>query len=175
MGIIKIAKDSPNKKEGTEKNEEGIKKDEEGKDEEEEQAEEKWEEPYEWKKLCDYFCDNSPEFVTLQDKKKEGRNNEHVVLFFAAKETNQDNSRSRVENVKALFSRFYRYAIEIDIGTGYVKDILDRKGTKFLEFGYAPGGMSRLLLDATPEMTGLGITLDPEEGGNVYPDDFNIQ
>eukprot|EP00494_Astrolonche_serrata_P025005 UN25265 len=34
--------------------------------------------------------------------------------------------------------------------------------------------MSRLLLDATPEMTGLGITLDPEEGGNVYPDDFNI-
>ena len=77
----------------------------------------------------------SPQFKQLQDLKREGRSNEHVMKFFAAKTTNQDNSRSRKENTKGLFTRFYRYAVDIDLGCGYVKDIIDHGGGAFLEFG----------------------------------------
>ena len=33
--------------------------------------------------------------------------------------------------------------------------------------------MSRLLLDASPNIRGVGVTLNPAQGGNVYPEDFD--
>ena len=38
------------------------------------------------------------------------------------------------------------------------------------DFGFAPGGMSHLLLSKHKGMRGSGVTLDPEQGGNVWPD-----
>eukprot|EP00474_Spongospora_subterranea_P009675 CRZ10133.1 hypothetical protein [Spongospora subterranea] len=76
------------------------------------------------------------------------------------------------ENIVPLFNRFLRYAADIDNGVHYVqraKEICQTQGSfKFLDMGFAPGGMSELLLDADSRITGAGITLGAGNGGNVY-------
>lgn len=76
---------------------------------------------------------------------------------------------SRQENIAPLFNRFLRYALDIDLGLGLVEHAVElarRQGScRFLDIGFAPGGMSQLLLDADPNVTGVGITLAPDSGG----------
>lgn len=131
-----------------------------------------WKEPYEWTYVCEYFSEHDNVFAELQENKETGRENKYVKTFFAFKDKHKDGSRTHREMIPALFRRFYRYAVDIDIGTQFVQNFSEIKGTLFLEFGFAPGGMSKLLLDHDPSTHGVGVTLPPETGGNVYPDDF---
>merc|ERR1712130_640558 len=74
----------------------------------------------------------------------------------------------------SLFRRFYRYAIDIDNVCYYKQDLIsissgnNNKSVYFLDIGFAPGGMSRLLLDGNDNIYGVGITLPPYESGNAF-------
>jgi len=131
-----------------------------------------WKEPHEWTYLCEYYTKHDSVFAELQENKETGRDNKYVKTFFAFKDKNKDSSRTHRENIPSLFRRFYRYAVDIDLGTNFVQNFVEMKGTLFLEFGFAPGGMSKLLLDRDDAFSGVGVTLPPGMGGNVYPDDF---
>jgi hypothetical protein len=79
--------------------------------------------------------------------------------------------------VPELFNRFLRYAIDIDNGVDFVghavKTSRENPSFAFIDIGFAPGGMSHLLLEAIPTAKGVGINLDPALGGNVYPSVFD--
>eukprot|EP01134_Creolimax_fragrantissima_P000171 CFRG0171T1 len=83
---------------------------------------------------------------------------------------------SRQSNVEKLFRRFFLYAIDIDMGTdftGLAKSMANAHGQfRCLEFGFAPGGMSALILSAHPNTHVVGVSLNPELGGNVYPEEL---
>lgn len=77
------------------------------------------------------------------------------------------------QNVAPLFNRFLRYAADIDVGVGYVgraaKAVASKGSFTFLDMGFAPGGMTALLLDVDDRVRGVGVSLAPEAGGNVFP------
>ena len=73
--------------------------------------------------------------------------------------------------ITPLFLRFYRYAIDIDNGCRFVDHFVQPIKTQrgyFLDLGFAPGGMSKLLLDGTCQSYGLGLTLPVSDGGNAF-------
>ena len=84
--------------------------------------------------------------------------------------------RTQAKVAKPLFNRFLRYACDIDNGVHFAAKAAaiasERGSCWFLDFGFAPGGMSEMLLAAHPAIQGVGVTLDPAEGGNAFPDDF---
>ena len=84
---------------------------------------------------------------------------------------------SSSQAVPELFERFVRYALDIDIGTDFVNHARQTSQNhneySFIDIGFAPGGMSSLLLDLIPNTKGVGINLDPSLGGNVYPPKFD--
>ena len=45
----------------------------------------------------------------------------------------------------------------------------------FMDIGFAPGGMSQLLLDCNKSTYGIGITLPPEDKGNAYAIELETQ
>ncbi|ETO18772.1 hypothetical protein RFI_18485 [Reticulomyxa filosa] len=121
--------------------------------------------------VCFFVC-CCETFRQLQQQRRDGYENEHVERFFDLKYRNQDNSnRSSDQNVVQLFRRFYRYAIDIDNGCHYVEWMVKCAKAKqvsyFLDIGFAPGGMSKLLLDGCNGIRGMGITLPPESKGNA--------
>ena len=132
--------------------------------------------PDEYLFFRNYYEKNSKKYIEWQDMRHDGWHNAHLEKFFNLKHKNQDNkSRSSEKNIVSLFRRFYRYAIDIDNCCSYRQDlisILQKNQNKdyvyFLDIGFAPGGMSRLLLDANAKIYGVGLTLPPYECGNAY-------
>ena len=86
---------------------------------------------------------------------------------------------SSVHAVPELFTRFLRYAIDIDNGVDFVGHAVKTSAANpsdsfsFIDIGFAPGGMSHLLMDAIPTAKGVGVNLHPDLGGNVYPSSFD--
>lgn len=84
---------------------------------------------------------------------------------------------SSAHAVPELFTRFLRYAIDIDNGVDFVGHAVKTSAANlsfsFMDIGFAPGGMSYLLMDAIPSAKGVGVNLDPALGGNVYPSSFD--
>lgn len=127
------------------------------------------------------FFSNSEIFAAWEKTRSDGWTNANVANFFNKKKTSHDNERGRGKKghgtdmwkIGQLFNRFYRYAYDIDNGTNYVARaarIAEETGScDFLDFGFAPGGMSHLLLHAHKNIRGAGVTLDPSAGGNVWP------
>lgn len=124
-----------------------------------------------------YYTARSAVFRHWTETRQQGISNPYVSAFFEGKERGRDSGlRSSAQASKPLFNRFLRYACDIDNGVQFsarAAEIAERQGCCwFLDFGFAPGGMSELLLAAHPAVRGVGVTLAPEEGGNSYPDDF---
>eukprot|EP01084_Bolivina_argentea_P140262 246633_1 len=131
--------------------------------------------PMEYLFFRDFYLKHSAYFREWSEMRQDGWNNKHLEKFFNLKHKNQDNvSRSSDKNIVSLFRRFYRYAIDIDAVCGYKQhlvSLLDHNHNNklyFLDIGFAPGGMSRLLLDAHDHIFGVGITLPPYESGNAF-------
>ena len=88
-------------------------------------------------------------------------------------------ARTDSAEVSMLFHRFSRFATEIDAGLSFVKKSLDvlrgydprrDRPFSFLEFGFAPGGISNMLLKSHYHIEGVGVTLDTAKGGLAYPE-----
>ncbi|KAJ3345579.1 hypothetical protein HDU91_007302 [Kappamyces sp. JEL0680] len=116
----------------------------------------------------------------MRTKRLPGNGNANINACFAKRTTDikgQDSaSGTRTSSVQArvgdLFNRFLSYAADIDNGLSYVEDarqLADAGEFSFLDIGFAPGGMTSLLLDVHPNCKGIGVNLDPSLGGNVYP------
>ena len=138
-------------------------------------------EPPETKQLRQYFSERSSIFRDWEKTRGDGWTNKNVANFFDKKKTSHDNERVKgkkghgtdMRRIGPLFNRFYDYAHDINAGTNYVERALQicqvTGSCDFLDFGFAPGGMSHLLLSKHPGMRGSGVTLDPLQGGNVWP------
>ena len=143
------------------------------------------EEPKETIQLREYFSTRSSIFRDWEKTRSDGWTNTNVANFFDKKKTSHDNEKQKgkkghgtdMRRIGQLFNRFYSYAHDINNGTNYVEralKICQMTGScDFLDFGFAPGGMSHLLLSQHPGMRGSGVTLDPNQGGNVWPDWLN--
>jgi hypothetical protein len=137
-------------------------------------------EPRETGMLRDFFS-RSDIFASWEKTRGDGWTNKNVANFFNKKKTSHGKERDRgkkghgtdMRKIGQLFNRFYRYAYDINNGVDYVAraaKIAEESGScDFLDFGFAPGGMTHLLLEAHKNMRGSGVTLDPEGGGNVWP------
>ena len=127
--------------------------------------------PIEYIVTQQFYVKNSEYYTKLIQLRRDGYSNENVAKFFNLKHLNQSKSdRSSRKNVVTLFKRFYRYAIDIDICCEYIhwfNNIFGNKYKYFLDIGYAPGGMSRLILDSNIYIRGIGITLSPLDCGNA--------
>jgi len=129
--------------------------------------------------LGSFFTQNSSIFKTWESVRAEGYENKHISGFFEKKKANAGPKSKRSgahvgADIGRIFKQFFEYAIDIDNGVAYSEraaEIAMEKGSCwFLDFGFAPGGMSDVLLTSHPEMRGIGVSLDPAEGGNVYLD-----
>jgi len=136
----------------------------------------------ETKTLEKYFSDNSKIFRDWNEARSRGYTNQHIAHFFEKKNTQKESNGLRAgahagANIKPIFTQFYKYAIDIDNGLAYSEraiDVANDQGSCwFLDFGFAPGGMADLLLCADDRIKGVGVTLEPSEGGNVYLESLN--
>ena len=62
--------------------------------------------------------------------------------------------------------------MDIDVGVHFVAQSMQRARQRpfaFLDLGFAPGGMSAMLLNSHRHIEGVGVTLEPGIGGNVFP------
>ena len=97
-----------------------------------------------------------------------------LFAYLIGRRNNSTASKSRYrKNIVTLFRRFYRYAIDIDNVCNFRQHLLSsfiQRGTKktvyFMDLGFAPGGMSRLLLDSNVNICGLGITLSSDSAND---------
>ena len=130
----------------------------------------------ETKMIAEYFDANSEVYKEWHRVRDEGRVNCHISKFFENKKSGQSRGKRggahTGANIYNIFSQFYKYAVDIDNGVDYAaraRDIAERTGRcTFLDFGFAPGGMADLLLESHPGIRGVGCTLPPSLGGNVY-------
>ncbi|KAI9006826.1 hypothetical protein DFJ74DRAFT_712176 [Hyaloraphidium curvatum] len=119
---------------------------------------------YEWLLTRRYLAERNPHIQAMFSRRSAGLQKSDV----------HGRTDSISANVAPLFDRFIRYAADIDAGLGYVE--LARKQAErngdftFIDIGFAPGGMSALLTDAHPGVRGVGFSLEPEKGGNVFPE-----
>mmetsp|Transcript_19953 Transcript_19953/g.39177 ORF Transcript_19953/g.39177 Transcript_19953/m.39177 type:complete len:651 (-) Transcript_19953:49-2001(-) len=127
--------------------------------------------------LSEFFEENSDTFRTWARVRSEGYSNKHISHFFERKKSTRDSGAKRAgayhgAEIKPIFTQFYKYAVDIDNGLAYTErmiDIAESQGNAwFIDFGYAPGGMSDLLLNSHEKIHGCGVTLDPGDGGNIY-------
>eukprot|EP01083_Nonionella_stella_P305529 1066235_1 len=125
--------------------------------------------------LHDFLSKHSKYYGPWLSMRQKGWSNQHLEQFYVNKHKNQGKvSRSSDTNIVSLFRRFYRYAIDIDNVCGYKQDLVDnlllnkKDSVWFLDIGFAPGGMSRYLLDAHAKISGVGITLPQYESGNAF-------
>jgi hypothetical protein len=118
---------------------------------------------YEWLLTRRYLAERNPNIQNMFSRRSAG----------FAKADVQGRTDSKVKNIGPLFDRFLRYAADIDAGLGWVE--LARKQAQkhgdftFIDIGFAPGGMSALLTDVHKKVRGVGFSLEPEKGGNVFP------
>ncbi|KAJ3318971.1 hypothetical protein HDV06_006786 [Boothiomyces sp. JEL0866] len=114
------------------------------------------------------------EFVKWLRVKRLPQENRFISAVFRKKNVDTKTGRyhSQVQATSDLFERFLRYAIDIDLGLNYVDKARGIENFKFLDIGFAPGGMSYLLLKLD-NTAGVGINLNVEKGGNVYPTNFD--
>lgn len=139
-------------------------------------------EPPETVQLREYFSERSSVFRAWEKTRGDGWTNKNVANFFDKKKGGHDKEREKgkkghgtdMRRIGQLFNRFYDYAHDINSGTNYAERALQMcqvtGSCDFLDFGFAPGGMSHLLLSKHKGMRGSGVTLDPKQGGNVWPD-----
>ena len=110
-------------------------------------------------------------FVSWMDCIVEITGNEVVEAYYAKRGDQDGKSRQHLHlwrDAPKLFEQFVRYAFDINRELNYVEVCKKSCNTGyFCDLGFAPGGMSRLLLDET-EMKGCGITLEQEKGGNTW-------
>lgn len=139
-------------------------------------------EPPETTLLKEFFSNKSSIFRDWETTRANGWTNKNVANFFDKKKAGHDKERVKgkkghgtdMRRIGQLFNRFYDYAHDINAGTNYVERALQicqvTGSCDFLDFGFAPGGMSHLLLSKHKGMRGSGVTLDPNQGGNVWPE-----
>jgi hypothetical protein len=117
--------------------------------------------------LATYYS-TSPYFINwLKVKHTEHKNISSCFVYKQHKERGD----STLKNTSHLFNRFLRYAADIDNGLEYVDYAMDISDFTFLDLGFAPGGMVSLLLEVGK---GVGVNLEPSEGGNVYPTQLEL-
>ncbi|KAJ3250917.1 hypothetical protein HK103_003055 [Boothiomyces macroporosus] len=114
------------------------------------------------------------EFLKWLRVKRLPQENRFISAVFKKKnvDTKSERYHSQTKAIGDLFERFLRYAVDIDLGLNYVEKAKGIENFQFLDIGFAPGGMSYLLLKLD-NCRGVGINLNVEKGGNVYPDNFN--
>jgi len=128
-----------------------------------------------------FYHENSAVFRKWSEVRSAGYTNKYISHFFDRKNHSKSQGKRGGAHVGAdirpIFSQFFKYAIDIDNGVAYTeraKDIAIAQGDCwFLDFGFAPGGMADLLLETHPDIKGVGVTLDPALGGNVYLDSLD--
>lgn len=126
--------------------------------------------------VVEYFASHSDDIFMswLRAKRQPGEGHPLINQCFEKKNFGSgERYSSAPKSIEDLFTRFLRYAADIDNGTEFVekarKIALTTEDFSFLDIGFAPGGMAALLLDVDQSICGIGINLDPEKGGNVYP------
>ncbi|KAJ3268904.1 hypothetical protein HDV01_002103 [Terramyces sp. JEL0728] len=114
------------------------------------------------------------EFIKWLRVKRLPQENRFISAVFRKRTTDTKTERyhSQVQATADLFERFLRYAVDIDLGLNYVSCANGIPDYNFLDIGFAPGGMSYLLLKLN-NTSGVGINLNVEKGGNVYPSNFD--
>jgi hypothetical protein len=128
--------------------------------------------------LTEFYTTNSAVFRRWAEARSAGYSNKFIAHFFDKKKGSRDSQQHRAgahegAEIRPIFTQFFKYAIDIDNGLAYTErmiDVAEATGKKcwFLDFGFAPGGMADLLLEAHPGIHGVGVSLEPSKGGNVY-------
>lgn len=123
---------------------------------------------------------NCSEFSLWLDTLVESTGNEIVEGYFSRRPDQNGKSHKHVHawsEADVLFAQFFRYALEINARLNFVENLrkVSTNSTDkwFCDLGFAPGGMTRLLLD-DENNRGVGITLDQNEGGNTWDRELEV-
>lgn len=134
-------------------------------------------------KLHTYRLTQWPEYNKWFSTRNCGFVHPRIINYFDRKTDSSPQWKKRTrskdsEVVKYNYDRFLRYAVDIDEGVDYLgcfQKKCDRNPLYpcyFLDIGFAPGGMSTLLLKSAPNARGIGITLGTENGGYSVPENL---